>query len=380
MIVGVPRESLRHEHRVGLTPQGAQRLSGLGHRVYVEHGAGHDSHFADEDFERAGATIAYRAEEVFQRADLVCQVGTVGDAAIEALRPGSTLCGFLHLAVAPKERLARLVDKQATLLGYEVVEDGAGRHPVSAPLAEIAGGVVIQTAAHLLEHEAGGRGILLGGVPGIPPATVVVLGAGKAGRAAAHTALAAGAHVIVLDADLARLRNVHGKLAGRAVTAIATPAEVARYARIADVLVGAVSISGGRRSPCLVTEDTVRAMKPGSIIIDLSIDQGGCVETSRPTTLDTPTFQLHGVTHCCVPNLTANVPRTSARALTLAALPYLERLAEDGVACALAADAGLARGVFVYRGRVVNEAVARALGRAAEPLAPLLRAPPEGGP
>lgn len=371
MIIGVPKDRLPHENRVGLTPLGVSRLTGAGHEVYVEHDAGAGGRFSDEDYRAAGGRIAYEPDEVTMRPDLICRVGSMTLEEARRLRPGVTVAGFLHLAVAPVELVRELEARKVSVIGYEIVEDHHGHRPVLTALSEIAGQMAVHLAAHLLLSESGGRGIILGGGPGIPPATVVILGAGTVGRTAAGLALACGAHVVLLDAEVERLRDALAHLPTGTVTAVGSPAQVASFTSVADVLIGAVLIPGGR-APYLVTSEMVRKMRPGSIILDLSIDQGGCVETSRPTTVDRPTFKVGEVTHYCVPNMTANVPRTASRALALAALPYLTCIAEHGVEGALQGDAGLARGVYMYQGRMVNEPASRALGLEATPLEDLL--------
>ncbi|MBI4870207.1 MAG: alanine dehydrogenase [Candidatus Riflebacteria bacterium] len=361
MIIGVPRNRQPHEYRVGLTPLGVSRLAQLGHEVYVEHDAGAGSRFSDEDYHAAGASIAYDSDEVYQRPDLICAVGSLSADEVAQLRSGVTVCGFMHLAVSPAERVNELERKHISMIGYEIIEDDTGARPVLTALSEIAGQMAVHAAAHLLLSESGGRGMILGGGPGIPPATVVILGAGTVGCTAAAMALACGAHVVLMDTDLGRLRQARAMLPSGAVTAVASSGQISWFAAVADVLIGAVLIPGGR-APYLVTEDMVRRMRPGSVILDLSIDQGGCVETSRPTTPDRPTFKVHEVTHYCVPNMTANAPRTASRALTLAAMEYLTRMAEDGVDAALRTTPGLAAGVYLYQGRMVNGPAGRALG------------------
>jgi alanine dehydrogenase len=371
MRIGIPKESSGSEHRVGLTPFGVARLGSLGHEVYVEHDAGRDAHFNDSDYAEAGAHVVYQREEVYQRADLVVRVSRLNAGEAELLAPGSTLCGFMHLAVAPRDVLAALRQREISVFGYETVEDAGGRRPIQAALSEIAAHLAVHRAGHLLTHGAGGRGVLLGKIPGVPPATVVILGAGTVGHTAAQLFLANGAHVILLDAELERLRQATATGFPQPVTALASARNLGRYTRFADVFLGAVAVPGGR-SPFVVTEEMVQAMKPGSVIVDLSISQGGCVATSRPTTLASPTYVAHGVTHLCVPNLTADTPRTTSRALTLAALPFLLRLADNGIDAALAADGGLERGIYLYRGQVVSAAVASALGETPARLADLL--------
>lgn len=371
MRVGIPKERLRHEHRVGLTPFGTQKLTSLGHDVLIETGAGDDAHFSDEDYRRAGATIAFSREEVLASCELICRVGTLDRQEVMLLEEGAAVCGFLHATVAPRDMLALAIERRVSLISYEIIEDHAGARPMLIALSEIAGKLAVQVAGHLLQHEAGGRGLVLGGVPGIAPATVVILGAGTVGRTAAQTAQALGAHVIVLDIDLGKLRSAVAACGPHLVTALATARNLEKFALIADVLIGAVSIPGGR-APSLITRAVVARMKKGSAILDLSIDQGGCIETSRPTTLGSPTFSEHGVTHYCVPNMTANVARTASRALTISALPYLTWIAEGGLEGALRADAGLRRGVSIYRGQVVHPHLAQALSLNATHLDDLL--------
>ena len=360
MRFGVPRETLENEHRVGLTPFGALRMIKRGHEVYVEHDAGADCHFTDREYADTGAKVVYSADEVFQRAEVVCRVGPLSRDEIDRLAPGSTVCGFLQLAVAPREQILALLDKQVTAIGYEIVERD-NRRTILVALAEIAGHLAVHTAAHLLGTNEGGRGLLLGGIPGIPPATVVVLGAGTGGRAAARLAAAAGAHVVILDTDMARLRRAQQETPGQPASAFASERNVERFVEIADVVVGAAFAPGGE-SPVMVTEPMIERMKPGSVVFDMSIGLGGCIATSRPTTLDSPTFTLHDVIHYCVPNMTAAVPRTASRALTLEAIPFLLALG-DGGRQALATDAGLARGVYAFAGEVVHDNVARLAGR-----------------
>lgn len=370
MIVGVPRETHRHEHRAGLTPSAVSRLCERGHSVVVEAGAGADAHFTARDYQNAGAQVVYSREEAYRRADLVCRVGVIAGDELDLLRRGSTLCAFHHLAVAPRAIVEALLDLEVTLIGYEIIADPDGALPVLIPLSEMAGRMAVHTAAGLLQNEAGGRGILLGDVPGVPPPTVLVLGAGTVGTAAARQAIASGAHVMVVDHEMRRLRRISREIPG-VVTAVAGRGRLERFTAIADVVIGAVLVPGGR-APFLVTEAMVRAMKSGSVIVDVAIDQGGCVETSRPTALDAPTYQAHGVTHYCVPNMTADIARTASRALANAALPYLARLADLGVDEALRRDPGLAEGVYLYRGRLVQPRVGEVLGMPTARLADLL--------
>jgi len=374
MVIGVPREVHRHEHRVGLTPFAVSRLVQQGHTVCVETRAGEEAHFHDRDYERVGAQIVYTAEEAYRRADLVCRVGMLTAEDLELLRPGSIVCGFQHLAVAPREVVTRLMELDTTLISYELIRTDRGTRPVLVPFSEMGGRLAIQLAAHHLQVESGGRGVLLGNLPGVPPPTVLILGAGGVGTSAARLALAMGAHVIVLDEDLEKLAAINRCLGDQVVTALAAEERLAQYTPIADVVIGAVLIPG-ERAPFVVTETMVRSMKKGSVIVDVSIDQGGCVETSRPTTLDAPTFKVHGVVHYCVPNMTASIARTASRALAHAALPFLLELADKGLDRALAEDAGLAAGASIVRGRVAQRTLGEALGVEVTPIG----RPTEGG-
>jgi alanine dehydrogenase len=371
MIIGTPLETHRHEHRVGLTPFGVAQLVQLGHTVIIEQNAGLTAQFTDEDYVRAGAQIVFSSEEVYKRSDMVCCVGTLTTDEMDLLKPGLIICAFHHLAVMPRENVRRLMDLKTTLVGYEVIRNQLGDLPVLFPMSSLAGRMSIHLAAHYLQNSAGGRGILIGNVPGIPPATVLVLGAGTVGDAAARQAVASGAHVIVLDSRLDKLKLLSREFPGQVVTVVGGLTRLEHYTSIADVVIGAVLVPGGR-TPYLVTEEMVKAMKTGSVIIDVAIDQGGCVETSRPTTLDNPTYQMHGVVHFCVPNMTANIARTGSRALANGALPYLLELAARPIDDLLWTETGLADGIYLYKGELVNEDVAGALGISSTPLGELL--------
>jgi alanine dehydrogenase len=360
MVIGVPRETHRHEHRVGLNPYAVARLLRQGHTVFVESRAGDEAHFSDRDYQDAGAQIVYSSEEAFQRADIVCRVGMLSPAELELIRPGSAICAFHHLAVMPREMVQKLMELETTLLGYELVRDEHDELPIRTPFGEMGGQMAVQMAAFYLQHETGGRGVLMGNVPGVPPPTVLILGAGVVGQSAALAAMGVGAEVIVLDWDMRQLGVLNRESRGQVVTITPSIMRLERYTAIADVVIGAVHIPG-ERAPFLVTEEMVREMKPGAVIVDVSIDQGGCVETSRPTTPDNPVFKVHDVLHYCVPNMTANVPRTASRVLANGALPYVVEMANNGVEQALRADPGLAAGIYLYRGKLVNEGVAKSL-------------------
>lgn len=369
MNFGVPKETGRHERRVGLTPWAVHQLVQDGHSVVVERDAGKAARFSDQEYQDAGALVAYSQEEVFKRVDVVCGVGLVGSAELEWLKPSTVLCGFQHLVVAPKATVERLRQLQSTVIGYELVEDARGRRSILLPMAEMAGDIAVFTAAYYLQNEEGGRGILLSHVPGIAPATVLILGAGTVGRSAARRALGLGAHVVMLDQDLRRLRSVNEEIGGQIETQLATPDRLARFTAIADVVIGAILIPGAR-SPLLITEKMVRAMRAGSVIVDVSIDQGGCVETSRPTTLEDPVFVVHDVVHYCIPNMTANVARTASRALSDAVMGLLRPLGAQGVEKLAKCDAGFAAGLYLHQGRLVNPELARAWGGKAQGVRP----------
>jgi alanine dehydrogenase len=371
MFIGVPRETHRNETRVGLSPYAVARLAPYGHTVVVEQGAGAGARFSDSEYQAAGAQIVYSSEEAYKRADIVCRVGLLSKDEIDLLKPGSAICAFHHLAVAPRENVERLMKLGCTIIGYEIIRDQEGAHPILAPMSEMAGQMAVQLAAHYLQNDAGGRGILLGNVAGVAPPTVLILGAGSVGYSAARHAAAAGCHVIVVDEDLAKLRALSNRCSGQTVTAVAGMQQLERLTAFADVVIGAVLIPGAH-APILITESMVKAMKPGSVIIDISIDQGGCIETSRPTTLDNPVFSVHNVIHYGVPNLTANIARTASRALSIALLPTLKTLLRNGLPGALRGDPGLAAGVYLYKGQMANAMVGAILGIPAKPLAELL--------
>jgi len=374
MIVGVPHERKATENRVGLTPSAAGALARAGHHVIVESSTGEASRFADDDYRQAGASIAYKFEEVAGRSDLLLKVSGLSPRDVPLLHEGQTVLGFHHLAASGRPLLQSLLDSGVTLIGCEVIEDERGELHVLRAMSEIAGQLAVHTGAHYLETHSGGRGILLGGAPGIPAAHVVILGAGVVGLWAARVAAGNMAQVTLLDRRADALRRA-GEMLGRGVvTELAHEQSIARAVAYADVLIGAVLIRGERTSRA-VSRAMVERMKPGSVIVDVSIDQGGCVETSRPTTLDDPVFVEKGVTHYCVPNMASAVARTASLALTGALLPSVRALAQSGIQAALLNDRGLAAGTYVYRGRLVSAAVARAHGVPCEPLASLFGEP-----
>jgi len=371
MIIGVPRERHHSEHRVGITPWMARRFTAAGHTVFVEKDAGADARFSDRDLEQAGAKIVYGPDEVYGRADLVSRVSHLSLEDLNWIKPGQTICGFHHLAVSSMDKVTALLELGTTLIGYEIIQDEHGDLPVLAPMSEMAGQMAVHIAAHYLQNSEKGRGIHMGHVAGVAPPTVLVLGAGTVGRAAALAALASGAHVVVVDADLKKMAALHRASGGQVVTLVAGERRLEKFTAFADVVIGAVLIPG-ERAPFVITEEMVKGMKSGSIIIDVSIDQGGCVETSRPTSISDPVFTVHGVTHYCVPNMTANIARTASRVLANSSVPYLTRITQVGLEAALRQDPGLGRGVYMYEGKVVHEQAGRTLGVPVASLADLL--------
>ena len=349
MNIGVPKERRPFEYRVGLSPLGVELLTAAGHTCFVEAGAGLGSGFADGDYTAAGGQIVYSRDEAYGRADMVLKVARPLPDEIELLVDGQILMGLLHMASAAPEKLAALAAKRITTIAYEQIQLDDGSLPVLRPLSQIGGRMTAQIAATLLQNNRGGKGVLLGGVPGVPPAEVVILGAGTVGTEAARTFLALGAHVTLLDRDLTRLQAAESRCEGRPTTLVAYPSNVERVARFADVLIGAVLVPG-ERAPVVVPRAVVRSMKPRSVILDLSIDEGGCVETSRPTTHDQPTFVEEGVLHYCVPNVPGIVARTATHAFLNAAWPYIQALANQGPA-AVAADPALRRGLLTHHGQ-----------------------------
>ena len=359
MRVGVPKEIKKSEFRVGMTPSGVGELVAARHEVYVESGAGVGAGFDDGDYAAAGAKIVGSAEEVFESAELVVKVKEPQLAECQRLSPGQTLFTYLHLA-ADREQARALMKSGTTSIAYETVTAADGSLPLLTPMSEVAGRMSVQAGAHFLEKYAGGRGILLGGVPGVAPANVVILGCGVAGSHAAEMAVGLGANVTLVDRSITRLRQLASHFGARARTAHSNASNVEALVRDADLVIGTVLIPGAA-APKLVSREMVRSMKPGSVVVDVAIDQGGCFETSRPTSHDDPTFVESGVVHYCVTNMPGAVPRTSTFALCNATLPYVRRLADLGTESALKGE-GLAAGLNVHRGAIVHPVVASALG------------------
>jgi alanine dehydrogenase len=366
MLIGVPKEVKTHEYRVGLVPGSVRELVHHGHKVVVESGAGAAIGFDDRDYEAAGAGILARAPDVFAVAELIVKVKEPQPEEIRALREDQLLFTYLHLAADPAQTQG-LMRSGVIAVGYETVTDSRGGLPLLAPMSEVAGRMAIQVGAHCLEKEQGGTGILLGGVPGVASAKVVILGGGVAGTNAARMAMGVEAHVTVIDKSLPRLYELDMQFGSQLHTLFSTVDNVEREVAAADLVIGAVLVPGSA-APKLVSRELVRAMRPGSVIVDISIDQGGCFETSRPTTHADPTYVEEGVVHYCVTNMPGAVARTSAVALNNATLPFVEAIADKGWHRALGDDPHLRNGLNICRGRVTHPAVARDLGLALSPV------------
>lgn len=351
MNISIPRERRPSEYRAGLTPVGVRLLTEDGHTCLVEHNTGLGVGFSDDAYASAGAQIIYSGEEVYGRGDVILKVARPTREEITWLVPEQTLVGILHLPSAHPHKIKRLLEKNITAISYEEIQRDDGTQPVLKPLSQIGGQMAAQMAAHILQNNAGGKGVLLGGVPGVPPAEVVIIGSGVVGEYAARAFLGMGAQVTLLDKDLDRLQTLATTLPGRVVTLVAYPFNIERTCAFADVVVGAVHITH-ERTPLVITRQVLEKMRPGAVLLDLSIDEGGCAETSRPTTHENPTYIESGVIHCCIPNLPGVVARTATHAFLNAAWPFIQQIANQGVRAAVAADPVLARGVYMDMGKL----------------------------
>jgi alanine dehydrogenase len=368
MRIGVPKEIKIHEYRVGLVPAGARELVDAGHEVLVQSGAGKGIGVEDTDYVAVGAKVVASAKEIFDGADLVVKVKEPQLEECRLMRAGQTLFTYLHLAPDPEQAKA-LLQAGVSAIAYETVGSPDGTLPLLTPMSEVAGRMSVQVGAASLQKANGGRGVLLGGVPGVPPAKVVILGGGVSGTSAAEMAVGMRADVTVVDTSLKKLRALDAVFGGRLKTCASTADAIESLVSQADLVIGAVLIAGAA-APRVVTRSMVSKMKTGSVIVDISIDQGGCIETSRPTTHADPTFVVDGVVHYCVTNMPGAVPRTSTFALTNATLPYIKALAKHGTEQALTRDPFLAQGLNVHAGAITHEAVARDLGMPYRPYAP----------
>src|SRR5919106_4073297 len=362
MKVGVPTEIKPGEYRVAITPIGVRELAEHGHEVLVQPGAGEGSAIADADYEAQGARIVSAAEDVWGEAEMVLKVKEPQPGEVELLRPETALFTYLHLAPAP-ELTRGLCDSGATCVAYETVEDARGRLPLLAPMSEVAGKIATQAGAFMLEKPLGGRGILLGGVPGVAAAKVMIIGGGIVGMHAATVAVGMEAEVYVYDRNIDRLRELDLYFAGRASTCYASTLEIEQRLPEVDLVIGAVLVHGAK-APYVIRREQLGLMKRNAVLVDVSIDQGGCFETSRPTTHSDPTYEVDGITHYCVANMPGAVPITSTYALTNATLPYVLDLADTGARQAAVANPGLAKGFNVVAGKVTYQPVAKATGQA----------------
>ena len=360
MIVGVPKEIKDLENRVSTTPAGVSEYVARGHQVVVERCAGAGSGFSDAEYAAAGAELVDSHAEVFARADMIVKVKEPVPSEYDLLRPDQILFTFLHLA-ADERQLRALIERRVAAVAYETVQLESGALPLLTPMSEVAGRMAVQVGAHYLEKTYGGTGLLLGGVPGVPGANVVIIGCGVVGTNAAQIALGMGANVTVIDKNVERLRQLDHLLHGRLHTLAANRSNIADAVRTADLVIGSVLIAGAK-APKLVTRPMVASMRSGSVIVDVAIDQGGCIETARPTSHSEPVFVVDGVIHYCVTNMPGAVPRTSTFALSNVTLPYALELADLGVQEAAARDPALAKGINVLRGVITHEAVAEAFG------------------
>ncbi|MCV7028819.1 alanine dehydrogenase [Mycobacterium sherrisii] len=360
MRVGIPTETKNNEFRVAITPPGVAELTRRGHEVLVQAGAGDGSAIADTEFKAAGAQLLSSADQVWADADLLLKVKEPMPSEYGLLRAGQVLFTYLHLA-ASRACTDALIASGATSIAYETVQTGDGALPLLAPMSEVAGRLSAQIGAYHLMRTRGGRGVLMGGVPGVKPADVVVIGAGTAGYNAARVASGMGASVRVLDLDINKLRLLDAEFAGRIQTRHSSAYELEGAVKLADLVIGAVLVPGAK-APKLVTNSLVAQMKPGAVLVDISIDQGGCFEDSRPTTHDDPTFPVHDTVFYCVANMPSAVPKTSTYALTNATMPYVLKIAEQGWQQACHSDPALANGLSTHRGALLSERVAADLG------------------
>jgi alanine dehydrogenase len=370
MIIGVPKEVKDHETRVGITPAGVKALVEAGHKVLVEHKAGELSALPDDEYQNAGAEIVGSAHDTWGLADMVVKVKEPVEKEYQHFRDGLVLFTYLHLA--PLNGLTEsLLTKKVTGIAYETVRDRAGTLPLLTPMSEVAGRMSVQVGAAYLETEKGGRGVLLGGVPGVPPANVLIIGGGIVGTNAAKVALGMGAKVTLIDLSLNRLRELDDIFGSSLHTLASNSYNIARATQEADLLIGGVLIPGAA-APKLVTKEMVAKMKKGAVIVDVAIDQGGCIETAKPTTFSDPSYEVNGVVHYCVTNMPAAVPHTSTLALTNATFPYVLKLAKLGAEAAIKDDKGIAEGVNTFNGTLTYAAVAQSQKKTWKPIAELV--------
>lgn len=352
MIIGIPKEIRPFEYRVGLSPAGVEIMTKAGHKIYIQHDAGLAARFPDSEYEEAGATIAHSPEEIYGRSDLLLKVARPTEEEIDLLKPGSTIAGLLCLVSTKQSKIDVLLKNNITAIAYEQIQETDGSLPVLRPLSQIGGAMSAEVASRFLQSNYGGRGVLLGGIPGVPPAEVAILGGGTLGTYAAKSFLGLGAHVTVLDRDLNALNRINSTMPS-VVTMVSTERNIRRVCGYVDVFVGAV-LNPGERAPILVSRDIVKSMRPLSVIIDTSIDEGGCVETSRPTTHDQPTFIEEGIVHYCVPNMPGVMARTATHGFVNAAMPYILEIASKGTDNAIEQNPAIRTAVNTCKGEIFH--------------------------
>ncbi len=372
MIIGIPREGFVDEQRVALGPAGVRSLVEMGTTVYIDHAAGEGAGWSDADYENAGATIAFNKEEVFARADILMKVLPPDVEETKILKEEQVLISFLQLPLAKKEVFESLVDHKITAIGLENIVKGSGGHPVRRAMSEIAAALAVQVGAQYLRADQGGRGILMGGTPGVPPASVGIIGAGVAGRKAASVAMTTGAHVMLLDSQVTPLRWSQRDAGANLQTSTISEHSLEKLCRFVDILIGCVHVEDAK-TPHLITREMVQMMKKGSILIDIAVDSGGTSETSHPTTISNPTYVEEGIIHYCVPNMASLVPRTATRAFQAQVLPLVKLLLKNGVEETLRDHSFLNTGLNLYKGEVTREAVATAFHTEWKPAAEILR-------
>ncbi|KPL05176.1 MAG: hypothetical protein AMJ73_02170 [candidate division Zixibacteria bacterium SM1_73] len=371
MNIGVINESNKIENRAGLSPSGVSFLAERGHTVYFQAGAGLKSGYSNEEYTSLGANIVFTKEEAFGRSDIVLNISPLDEEECKLVKANQILFGFHHLAVSRKCNVEDMLKKNVTMIGYEIVQKENEELPFIESLSEIAGQMCLVISGNYLQTSQGGRGLVIGGVVSVPPATAVVIGSGVLAKSAIKAMLGAGAQTIALGRDMDRLRELEEITSGRLITLMASQYNLARMVKVADILIGAVLLPG-EKAPVLITRDMVKSMKNGSVLIDLAIDQGGCSETSRLTTLEHPTYVDEGVIHYCVPNITSTVSRTSTKVLSNMVVPYLLDIADGGIDQTLKENTSLARGVYVYNGNLVKKGVAERFSMPYKELSSLL--------
>jgi len=371
MNIGVINESNKIENRAGLSPSGISFLVERGHNVYVQAGAGLKSGYTNEEYSSLGANIVFTKEEAFGRSDVVLNISPLDEEESKLVKKDQILFGFHHLAVSRKNILEELLKKNVTMLGYEIVQIQDDELPFIECLSEIAGQMCLVISGHYLQTSQGGRGLVIGGVVSVPPATAVVVGSGVLARSAIKAMLGAGAHTIALGSHMDRLRDLEEMTSGQLVTLMASQYNLARMVKIADILIGAV-LRPGEKAPVMITRGMINSMKKGSVLIDLAIDQGGCSETSRLTTLEQPTYIDEGIIHYCVPNITSTVSRTSTKVLSNMVVPFLLQIGDSGINNTLKENKSLASGSYVYKGQLVRKGLAERFAMPFKELASLL--------